>query len=442
MNPSAGAARRLLTRLAEEAVAAAKPERQLADFLPGPPAGTTLVVGAGKAAAGMAEVVEQTLRGPFEGLIVTSDGTFADCKKLELLQAGHPVPDARGLAAAERILGRVQGLGEKDLLLCLISGGGSALLPLPVAGVSLADKQKLTRQLLACGADIHEINSVRKHLSRIKGGRLAAAAAPARVVSLLVSDVSGDDISVIASGPTAPDASTLAEARAVLARYQLEAEGGILAALNDASNETPKPGSGVFQRVSNHLVLSAMRSLKAAARLAETWGIKPLILGDGLTGEAREAGRVQAGIAKSCADQGQPAKGEAVLILSGGEHTVRISGAGRGGPNGEFLLGMAEALAGHPKIHALAMDTDGLDGSGRNAGAFLYPDTLARAAAVGRKADAALAENDSLGFFAALDDLYVTGPTGTNVNDFRALLIADGPWLQNWAERQAAPSVT
>ncbi len=419
--------RALLLRMFEAAIQAAAPSLCVPPHLPAPPPGRTVVVGAGKAAAAMAAAVEAHWPAgcPLGGLVVTRYGHGVGAlPRIEVVEASHPVPDAAGQAAAARILGLVQGLGADDLVLCLISGGGSSLLALPAPGVSLADKQAVNRALLRSGAGIHDMNCVRKHLSAIKGGHLAAAAAPARVVSLVISDVPGDDPSVIASGPTVPDATTLADARAVLARYGIAPPAAVEARLHDPAAETPKPGPA-FARAQTLMVATPQASLEAAAAAARAAGVTPLILGDAIEGEASEVARVMAGIARQCARHGQPAPTPCVLI-SGGETTVTVRGAGRGGRNAEFLLGLAVALEGHPGIHALAADTDGIDGTEDNAGALLAPDTLARAAALSLNGRARLADNDGYSFFAGLGDLVVTGPTRTNVNDFRAILVADG----------------
>jgi hydroxypyruvate reductase len=417
--------RALLRRMFDAAVESAAAEATVPPHLPPPPRGRTLVLGAGKAAAAMARAVEAHWPAdrPLSGLVVTRYGHgVGQLKRIEVVEAAHPTPDAAGQAAARRILELARGLGPDDLALCLISGGGSALLSLPADGIELADKQQVNRALLRSGAPIHEINAVRKHLSAIKAGRLAAAAAPAQVVSLIVSDVPGDDPSVIASGPTAPDASTLAEARAVLARYGIEPPPAVGRLLSDPHAETPKPGDAAFARVDNRIVATPQAALEAAAAVAREAGVLPLILGDSIEGEAAEVGRAMAGIARQVALNGQPAPPPCVL-LSGGETTVTVRGRGRGGRNVEFLLSLALALNGLPKVFALAGDTDGVDGAEEVAGALVTPDTLARAAALGIDARARLADNDGHGFFEALGDQIVTGPTRTNVNDFRAILI-------------------
>jgi len=411
----------LLRRLFDAAVAAADPERCVPPHLPRPPAGRTVVIGAGKAAAAMARAVELHWTGPLEGLVVTRYGHALPCQRVEVVEAAHPVPDAAGLDAARRILALASGLTEEDLLLCLISGGGSALLTLPADGITLADKQAVGRSLLACGATISEFNTVRKHLSAIKGGRLAAAAAPAPLLSLLISDVPGDDPAVIASGPTVPDPSSYADARAVLEKYGIEPPSDVAARLRAAEDETPKPGDPRLSSATTVIVARPADALAAAAQAARDAGIEAVILGDALEGEARAVARQHATLAVAAAAQSLPR-----VLISGGELTVTIKGHGRGGPSGEYALALGLALEGRPGIWAMACDTDGTDGSEDNAGALLAPDSLARAAARGVDAAARLDDNDSYGFFEALDDLVVTGPTYTNVNDFRAILITEG----------------
>jgi hydroxypyruvate reductase len=417
--------RDLLRAMFAAAVDAAAPGSCVPSHLPLPPAGRTIVVGAGKAAAAMAQAVEThwPKTAPLSGLVITRYGHGVGAlPRIEVVEASHPVPDAAGERAAARILGMVQGLTPDDLVLCLISGGGSSLLALPAPGVTLADKQAVNRALLRSGASIHEMNCVRKHLSAIKGGRLAAAAGPARLVTLVISDVPGDDPSVIASGPTVPDATTLADARAVLARYGIVPPSAVQAHLMDEAAETPKPADATFRHCETHVIASPQASLEAAAAVAKASGVLPVILGDAIEGEAAEVARVMAGIAKHCALHGQPARPPCVLI-SGGETTVTVRGQGRGGRNAEFLLGLAVALDGHSGISAIACDTDGIDGTEDNAGALLASDTLARARALGIHPRDRLADNDGYGVFAALGDLVVTGPTLTNVNDFRAILV-------------------
>ncbi len=414
---------RAFLRLAlQAAIDAALPSHRVKAFLPERPTGKTIVVGAGKAAAAMAAAVEAAWDGPLEGLVVTRYGHRVPTRRIEVVEAGHPVPDAAGEAAARRMLKQVQGLSENDLVLCLISGGGSALTPLPSPGLELADKISINRALLKSGAAISEMNCVRKHLSAFKGGRLAVAAMPARVVSLIISDVPGDDLSVIASGPTVPDPTTREEAQAILRRYKIEVPSAVSQYLTRPEAETPKPGDAAFARVSNHLIATPTASLEAAAAVARQFGIEPVILGDAIEGEAREVARVLAGIALSAKHHGLPALAPC-LLLSGGETTVTVRGSGRGGRNTEFLLGLALALNGAPGISALAADTDGIDGSEDNAGAMLFPDTLRRAFDWERRPRDFLEDNDAYRFFERLGDLVFTGPTLTNVNDFRAILV-------------------
>ena len=414
--------RRLLLDMFQAAVNAAAPSMCVPAHLPPRPKGRTIVVGAGKAAASMAAVVEAHWNGPLEGLVVTRYGHGVQCKHIEVVEASHPVPDGAGLKAARRILDKVSGLTADDLVLVLISGGGSALLALPVDDITLADKQAINRALLKCGAHIAEINTVRKHLSAIKGGRLAIAAQPARVVTLAISDVPGDDLSIIASGPTVPDTSTRADALAVLTKYGIEIPATIAMHLNDEISETPKPGDPRFANVTSSLVATPQKSLEAAARVARDAGLPCVILGNAIEGEAREVGIVHAGIARQCGDWGQPLEIPCVLI-SGGETTVTVRGNGRGGRNAEFLLSLGIATDGRNGIWALAADTDGIDGSEDNAGAILTPDMLQRARFADIDVKMRLADNDAYSVFAALNDLVMTGPTLTNVNDFRAILV-------------------
>ncbi len=416
------APRNLLRALFDAALGAADPARAVPPHLPEPPPGRTLVVGAGKAAAAMAKAVEDHWEGQLEGLVVTRYGHGADCRRIEVVEAAHPVPDAAGQEAAARILQVVQGLTADDLVLCLISGGASALLSLPAPGLDLADKQAVNRALLRSGADITEMNCLRKHLSAIKGGRLAAAAAPARVVTLAISDVPGDDLAVIGSGPTVADPTTFADAAAILDKYGIEPPAAVAAFLAAAAEETPKPGDPRLAAAKATLVSRPQDSLEAAAATARAIGVESLILGDAIEGEAREVARVLAAVARQVARHGQPSA-PPCLLLSGGETTVTLRGGGRGGRNAEFLLALTLALDGHPGIHAIACDTDGIDGVEDNAGAVMGPQTVARAAGMGLDLKAMLADNDAYGVFHALGDLVVTGPTRTNVNDFRAILI-------------------
>ncbi len=417
--------RALLRQMFDAAIEAAAPDHAVTRHLPAPPRGRTVVVGAGKAAASMARAVEAHWPAacPLSGLVVTRYGHgVGKLPRIEVVEASHPVPDAAGQLAASRILALVQDLGPDDLVLCLISGGGSALLSLPGGGVSLADKQAINRALLRSGAGIHDMNCVRKHLSAIKGGRLAAAAGAAPLMTLVISDVPGDDPSVIASGPTVPDATTLADASGILARFGIDVPVSVRARLADPAAETPKPGDAAFLRTVTRVIATPQASLEAAAAVARAAGVTPLILGDALEGEAAEVGRVMAGIARQVSVHRQPAPPPCVLI-SGGETTVTVRGQGRGGRNVEFLLSLAIELAGRPGIFGLAGDTDGVDGAEEVAGAIVTPDTLARASALGISPRERLGDNDGHGFFEALGDEVITGPTLTNVNDFRAVLI-------------------
>ena len=409
------------------ALDAADPAKTLPQYLPKPPRGRTIVVGAGKAAAKMARAVEDHWPGPLSGLVVTRYGHRVPCRRIEVVEAAHPVPDAAGQDAARRILGIVQGLTSDDLVICLISGGASALLALPAPGLTLADKQAVTRDLLRCGATIAEINTVRKHLSAIKGGRLAAAAHPARVATFAISDVPGDDPAVIGSGPTVADPSTFAEARAILAKYDIKPPTAVTQRLKLAEDETPKLGDPRLAGASYELIATPRAALEAAAQRAWARGVTPLILGDAIEGEAREVALIQAALAREMAARHLAPEGESLplpaVLLSGGETTVTVKGKGRGGRNTEFLLALALALDGAAGIFALAADTDGIDGTESNAGALIAPDTLARAKAQGLDLAARLTDNDAWGAFDALGDLLVTGPTFTNVNDFRAILV-------------------
>lgn len=418
-------ARAFLRRLFDAAIAAADPAKLVPRHLPAEPRGRTIVVGAGKATAAMARAFEQQWSGELSGLVVTRYGYSAPSKRIEVVEAAHPVPDARGEQAARRILELVRGLTEEDLVVALISGGGSALLSAPAEGLSLADKQAVNRALLASGASIEEINCVRKHLSAIKGGRLAVAAYPARVVTLLISDVPGDDPSVIASGPTVADPTTYADARAILAKYGITPPPAVQSHLMSARDETPKPGDVRLARAEIHLIATPQASLMAAAEVAKSERVTPLVLGDSIEGESREVARVLAGIARQVHQYGQPIPAPCVL-LSGGETTVTVRGKGRGGRNVEFLLALALALRGQSQTWAIAGDTDGVDGAEEIAGAIITPDTLDRAARRGVRAADCLANNDGHGFFETLGDQVVTGPTLTNVNDFRAVLIESG----------------
>lgn len=415
-------ARMLLRRLFQAAVQSALPAHCLAPYLPPAPAGRFIVIGAGKAAAAMARAVEDHYSDVPEGLVVTRRGYAVPCRRIEVVEASHPVPDQAGMAAAERILARVSGLGPEDWVLCLLSGGGSALMAAPLPGLTLADKQVLSRALLASGAAISEINCVRRHLSAIKGGRLAAACYPARLLTLLISDVPGDAPLDIASGPTVADPTRCEDVLEILDRYAIAAPAHVRAILQSGMGESLKPGDPRLAHTQVSMVASPMQALAAAAEEARRCGWPAHILGDALEGEAREVGKVLAGMALSVARHGQPFKPPCIL-LSGGETSVSVRGQGVGGRNVEYLLSLALALKGEPGIHALAADTDGVDGMADIAGAFITPDTLARAHQQGLLPRRSLAENDGHRFFTALGDSLVTGPTLTNVNDFRAILI-------------------
>ena len=421
-------ARAALRQMFDAAVASAGPRQVLAAHLPPKPTkGRCIVVGGGKSAAIMAAALEDAWPDvKMEGTVVTRYGHAVATRRIEIIEASHPVPDANSQRGAMRLLERVRGLTKDDLVIALMSGGASALLAAPAPGLTLGDKQAINRALLASGANIGEMNTVRKHLSAIKGGRLAAAAAPARVVTLAISDVPGDDPAVIGSGPTVPDPTTFADARALLARYGITPSPAIAARLNQDADETPKPGD--LPDTEFRMIATPLMALRAAAETARALGLTPVILGDALEGEAREMGAVMAGIARAVRAHGHPANAPAVL-LSGGETTVTLgSGAtGRGGRNTTFLLGLAVALGGMPGAWAIAGDTDGIDGMDDIAGAIVTPDTLARARARGIDPRAALAAHDSHGFFDAIGDALRTGPTLTNVNDFRAILIAWEP---------------
>jgi hydroxypyruvate reductase len=406
----------------DAAIASAQPDLCIPPHLPSPPRGRLIVIGAGKASAAMARAVEKHWDGPLSGLVVTRYGYGVPCERIEIVEASHPVPDDAGLRAAARMLDVVRGLSADDLVLCLISGGGSALLPLPLPGITLEDKQALNRALLASGATISEMNVVRRHFSAIKGGRLAAACHPARVLTLAISDVPGDRPHEIASGPTVEDPSTCDEAIAIIRRYGIELPKAMREILESGRGESIKPGDPRLGRAEFRLVAAPQLALEAAARVARDAGYAAHILGDAIEGEARHVGTMLAGIARQVAERDQPFEAPCV-ILSGGETTVTVRGNGRGGRNVECLLAMAIALGAHPRIHALAGDTDGVDGAEDIAGAHIGPGTLVRAATLGLKPRDALANNDAHGFFGALGQSVVTGPTLTNVNDFRAVLI-------------------
>jgi hydroxypyruvate reductase len=422
---SSADARALLRRMFDAAIASAQPARCIPPHLPVPGdlgKGRLIVIGAGKASAAMARAVVDTWRGPLSGVVVTRYGYAVPCARIEIVEAAHPVPDAAGLAAAERLMKLVQGLSPDDVVLCLISGGGSSLLPLPAPGLTLDHKQAVNRALLKSGATISEMNCVRRHLSAIKGGRLAAACHPARVLTLLISDVPGDNPIDIASGPTVADPTTCADALAIIRRYGIDVPAAVREVLETGRGESIKPGDARLARAETRMIATPQMALEAAAGVARAAGYAPYILGDSLEGEARDVGKVHAGIALQVAARAQPVAPPCVL-LSGGETTVTVRGNGRGGRNVEFLLALAIALDGRAGIHALAGDTDGVDGQEEIAGATVGPDTLARAWEKGLRPKDSLADNDGHGFFEALGESVVTGPTLTNVNDFRAILI-------------------
>ena len=414
--------RTLLKQMFAAAVEAAQPVHCIPKFLPEPPKGRLIVIGAGKASAAMAKAFEDSWPGELSGVVLTRYGYQIPCQRIEILEASHPVPDAAGLSASRRILQTVQGLSADDTVVCLISGGGSALLTLPFDGISLEEKQAVNRELLRSGANICEMNTIRRHLSSIKGGRLAAACYPARVVNLLISDVPGDNPGDIASGPTVADATTCADALALVNRYGMSLPASAMAVLESGRGESVKPGDPRLSKVETHLITAPQIALEAAAQVAREAGITPYILGDAIEGEARDVGKVMAGLARQVAMRQQPFTPPCVL-LSGGETTVTVRGQGRGGRNVEFLLSLAVSLDGLPGVCALAGDTDGVDGQEEIAGAYLFPDSLSRAWAKGIRPKDALANNDGHGFFEALGDSLITGPTLTNVNDFRAILI-------------------
>lgn len=414
--------RELLTSLFDAAVQRAQPARCLPKFLPDPPRGRTVVIGAGKAAAAMARALEQHWPAPLTGVVVTRYGYAAACRHVEVIEAAHPVPDAAGAAAAQRMFKAVANLTADDLVIALISGGGSALLALPGTTITLDDERAVHRALLACGASIADVNCVRRHLSAIHGGRLAAACAPARIVNLVISDVPGDRPFDIASGPTVADPTTCADALEIVHRYGIELPPGARHLLESGAGETLKPGDPRLPPIETRLIATAQQALEAAASAARAQGVTPLILGDRIEGEAREVAKVLAGIALQVRDHGQPAAPPCVL-LSGGEVTVSVRAHGCGGPNVECALALAIALAGAPGIHALMADTDGVDGQAETAGAFIGPGTLRHARSAGMRPRACLDDNDAHSFFARLGDAWITGPTFTNVNDFRAILV-------------------
>ena len=409
--------RPFLRQMFDAALQAADPDHVVAPFVPAPPKGRMIVLGAGKAAAKMARAVENAYDGPLEGTVVTRYGHAVHCDRITVREAAHPVPDLAGVEATQKILDSASTATADDLVLFLISGGGSSLLTAPRAGVSLAQKQDINAQLLRSGAAIDEMNCVRKHLSAVKGGRLAAAASAAEQVTLLISDVPGDDPGVIASGPTVPDDTHAAQALAIIDRYGLDIPTSIRALLSENTGQAARP-----RRSAHHMIASPQMALEAAAKVAKAAGITPMILSDRIEGEARDVAKTLAAIAMQVQDHGQPLKAPCVL-LSGGETTVTVRGNGRGGRNVEFQLALALDLAGRTGIHAIACDTDGVDGAVENAGAFIGPDTLSRATSLGLSPQTLLDNNDAHGFFETLRDTVVTGPTMTNVNDFRAIFI-------------------
>jgi hydroxypyruvate reductase len=418
-------ARTFLAGLFDTAVRAADPYAAIRAHLPARPRGRTIVVGAGKAASQMAAAFERLWDGPLEGVVVARHGPVAACERIRVMQSAHPVPDAAGLAGSAALLDAVAGLTSDDLVVALISGGGSALLPAPPEGMTLDDEIAVNRALLASGAPIAAMNTVRKHFSRIKGGRLARAAYPARVVSLIVSDIPGDNPAHVASGPTVPDGSTAEDAAAFIRDYRIDLPERVLTHIRSSASAAPSPADPAFARAEHHVIASARVSLEAAAAAARRAGIEPAILSDRIEGEARDIGRMHAALALEVATRNQPFRAP-VVILSGGETTVTISGptaAGKGGRNSEFLLAFALDIEGHERIQALAADTDGIDGSEDNAGAFADGTTAARIRAAGGDPRTLLARHDAWNAFHLAGDLFVPGPTGTNVNDFRAILV-------------------
>jgi glycerate 2-kinase len=414
--------RALLARLFQAAVAAADPMEALRDALPAQPRGRTVVIGAGKGAAQLAAAFEDLWPGPVTGVVVTRYGYAAPCRQIRVMEAAHPVPDEAGLAATAALSAAVQGLGPDDLVVALICGGGSALLPCPPPGLTLEDERAVGTALLASGAPIGAMNAVRKHVSGIKGGRLALAAYPAQVVSLVVSDIPGDDPALVASGPTVADATGREAALAVVKQWQLDLPPAVMAHMAGPEAAAPMPDDPRLARCETRVIASASRSLEAAAALAQETGLTAHILSDAMEGEAREVARVHAALAREMVMRDRPF-GRPAVLLSGGETTVTLRGKGRGGRNGEFALSLAMGLAGLEGVTALAADTDGIDGSEDNAGAFCDGGSVARLRAAGGDAAALLADNDAWGAFDRLGDLFVTGPTGTNVNDFRAVLV-------------------
>ncbi len=406
----------ILREMFDAAVESAQPISCIAQHLPSPPKGKTIVIGAGKASAAMAQALEKHWQGPLEGLVVTRYGYGAKCKHIEIIEAAHPVPDEAGKNAAVRILDRVSNLSEDDLVICLISGGGSSLMSMPAAGITFVEKQVVNQALLKCGATIQEMNCVRKHISLVKGGQLAAKAYPAKIHGLLLSDVPGDDPSAIASGPTVGDSTTFQDALHIVKRYALKLPASVMAYLEKGENETPKPSDIRLSNTQNTIIAAPQKSLEVAAAIAQKYGYTPMILGDSLEGESRDVALVHAGIAQQVVRHGQPIKPPCIL-LSGGETTVTVKGNGRGGRNAEFALSLAVALSENKRVWAIACDTDGIDGTQDNAGAMVTPTTLSRGRDAGNKAIDFLDNNDGYSYFEDINDLVMTGPTMTNVNE-------------------------
>jgi len=399
------------------AIKEVQPKQCLPYFLPAKPKGKILVVGAGKASAAMAAVVEDHYASEISGLVITQFGYAVNCQNIEIVEAGHPIPNIDGYNATLRMLKILAGSSKDDLVLCLLSGGGSSLMTLPAEGLSLEEKQHINNILIRSGAAIDEINIIRKHLSQVKGGRLAQFCSPAKLVTLVISDVVDDDLSIIASGPTVPDLSTFADALAVIHKYDLEFPKSAMRILEAGRDETPKPNNENFDGNTINIVANNDIFLKAAAKVAEEAGIKPIILRDYFEGEASDIGRKMAKVVASYMEKAP------CILLSGGELTVKVTGSGKGGPNTEFLVALAMELGGMEGVFAIACDTDGIDGSGDNAGAMIMPNTLSRAEKLKLDPTDTLSRNDTYSFFRALDDLIISGPTYTNVNDFRAIMI-------------------
>jgi glycerate 2-kinase len=412
----------LMRAMFEAAIETALPSNCVQAHMPSPPKGRTIIVGAGKASAAMAQVFEKNWNTPIEGLVITRYGHGVSCKNIEIVEAAHPVPDEAGTRAAARMLKMLEGLSPDDLVVALMSGGGSALLSLPANNISVEDKRSVNKALLKSGAPIGEMNCVRKHLSAIKGGRLAVAAYPARVVTLVISDVPGDDLAAVASGPTVADPTTFAQAREIIAKYEIELPAAVTSHLAAAKNETPKPNDPRLANTQAICIASPQKSLEAAAAIAKTAGYEPIILGDAIEGEAREVGIVMAGIAMQAKRFGQPIK-PPCAIISGGETTVTVNGNGAGGRNVEFLLSLAIKLNGAERIHALAGDTDGVDGAREVAGAYITPASLEEARKLKIDPWTSLSNNDAHNFFQSINTQVITGPTLTNVNDFRVILV-------------------